>query len=159
VLPLAGRLAGAKRTQQGSRPRGFSSDIAYDRDADAVSLAEGSTQTTDKREVGLRSPESLARGMLSRGLPVNPGELAISPEPGESVQPDPNGTRSRWKRGRPREANRPSTRSTCPPRETGGRQGRVDEQSYEPIVPAKVGNRRAPARGGHDTHWREGGNR
>jgi hypothetical protein len=39
------------------------------------------------------------------------------------------------------------------------RQGRVGEQSYEPIVPLKVGNRRAPERGGHDTHWREGGNR
>src|SRR6201988_4801270 len=25
----------------------------------------------------------------------------------------------------------------------------VGEQSYEPIVPTKVGNRRAPARGGH----------
>ena len=33
------------------------------------------------------------------------------------------------------------------------------EQSYDPIVPVKVGNRRAPARGGHGTHWREGGAR
>ena len=33
------------------------------------------------------------------------------------------------------------------------------EQSYEPIVPVKVGNRRAPARGGHGTHWREGENK
>lgn len=31
------------------------------------------------------------------------------------------------------------------------------EQSYRLIVPMKVGNRRAPARGGHGTHWREGG--
>ena len=31
------------------------------------------------------------------------------------------------------------------------------EQSYHPILPGKVGNRRAPARGGHGTHWREGG--
>jgi hypothetical protein len=106
VLPLAGRLAGVKRTQRGGRPRGFSSDIAYDRDADAVSLAEGSTQTTDKREVAPRSPESLARGMLSQGLPVNPGELATSPVPGESVQPDRNGTRSRGNEGVPTEANR-----------------------------------------------------
>ena len=30
------------------------------------------------------------------------------------------------------------------------------EQSYDLIVPRKVGNRRAPARGGHGTHWREG---
>ena len=27
-----------------------------------------------------------------------------------------------------------------------------------PYVPGKVGNRRAPARGGHGTHWREGEN-
>ena len=39
------------------------------------------------------------------------------------------------------------------------RQLRIAEESYEPIVPMKVENRRAPARGGHDIHWREGGNR
>jgi len=33
------------------------------------------------------------------------------------------------------------------------------EWSYRLIVPMKVGNRRAPARGGHGTHWREGGAR
>ena len=33
------------------------------------------------------------------------------------------------------------------------------EQSYNPIVPMKVGNRRAPARGGHGTHGREGGSK
>ena len=33
------------------------------------------------------------------------------------------------------------------------------EQSYDPIVPMKVGNRRASARSGHGTHWREGGNK
>src|SRR5215472_11267094 len=37
--------------------------------------------------------------------------------------------------------------------------GRMREQSYDPIVPTKVGNRRAPARGGHGTHWREGGSK
>jgi hypothetical protein len=35
----------------------------------------------------------------------------------------------------------------------------MDEQSYDPVVPAKVGNRRASARSGHGTHWREGGNK
>jgi hypothetical protein len=35
----------------------------------------------------------------------------------------------------------------------------VDEQSYEPTVPMKVGNRRASERSGHGTHWREGGNK
>ena len=33
--------------------------------------------------------------------------------PGESVQPDPNGTRSQGNEGVPRGAKRPSTRSTC----------------------------------------------
>ena len=33
------------------------------------------------------------------------------------------------------------------------------EQSYNPIVLMKVENRRAPARGGHGIHWREGGSR
>jgi hypothetical protein len=44
------------------------------------------------------------------------------------------------------------------PRETGGT-GMDAEQSYEPIVPVKVGNRRAPGRGGHGSHWREGVNK
>src|ERR1700733_10700336 len=33
------------------------------------------------------------------------------------------------------------------------------EQSYDPIVPGKVGNRRASERSGHGTHWREGGSK
>src|SRR6266436_1345069 len=45
------------------------------------------------------------------------------------------------------------------PRETGGDRGRMEEQSYDPVVPAKVGNRRASERSGHGTHWREGGNK
>jgi hypothetical protein len=32
-------------------------------------------------EVRPGSPESLARGMLTKGFPVNPGELAASPQP------------------------------------------------------------------------------
>jgi hypothetical protein len=44
------------------------------------------------------------------------------------------------------------------PRETGGTR-RDAEQSYDSIVPGKVGNRRASARSGHGTHWREGGNK
>jgi hypothetical protein len=31
----------------------------------------------------------------------------------------------------------------------------MDEKSYDPIVPMKVGNRRAFERSGHGTHWRE----
>ena len=37
--------------------------------------------------------------------------------------------------------------------------GKGEEQSYESMVPKKVGNRRAPARGGHGTHWRDGTNK
>ena len=33
------------------------------------------------------------------------------------------------------------------------------EQSYNPIIPVKVGNHRASARSGHETHWREGGSK
>jgi len=33
------------------------------------------------------------------------------------------------------------------------------EQSYNLIVPTKVGNRRAPETGGYGTHWREGGSK
>jgi hypothetical protein len=43
------------------------------------------------------------------------------------------------------------------PRVDRRKQGRMREQSYDPIVPTKVENRRAPARGGHGIHWREGG--
>jgi hypothetical protein len=35
----------------------------------------------------------------------------------------------------------------------------MDEQSYDPVVPVRVGNRRASARSGHGTQWREGGNK
>jgi group II intron reverse transcriptase/maturase len=45
------------------------------------------------------------------------------------------------------------------PRVDWRKHGRMLERSYDPIVPVKVGNRRAPARGGHGTHWREGGSK
>jgi hypothetical protein len=45
------------------------------------------------------------------------------------------------------------------PRVDRRKRGRMPEQSYNPIVPVKVGNRRAPARGGHGTHGREGGSK
>jgi hypothetical protein len=35
----------------------------------------------------------------------------------------------------------------------------MKEQSYDPVVPAKVENRRASERSGHGIHWREGGNK
>jgi len=45
------------------------------------------------------------------------------------------------------------------PRVDRRKRGGMLEQSYNLIVPMKVGNRRAPARGGHGTHWREGGSK
>src|SRR5260370_19981593 len=63
-------------------------------------------------------------GHASHGFPRNPGELSIS---------------SSYGRYRP-------------PRETGGGRGWMVEQSYRLIVPMQVGNRRAPATGGHGTH-------
>jgi hypothetical protein len=71
----------------------------------------------------LGSPESLARGMLSKGIPVNPGELPISPEVG-AVPPNPNGTRSRGKRGRPTGSEQTLDEGYLTARETGvGRDG------------------------------------
>jgi hypothetical protein len=106
----------------------------------------------------LGSPESLARGMLSNGFPANPGELSTSPELGV-VQPNPNGTRSRGKRGRPTGSEQTLDEENPAAKGDRRRRARVGEQSYEPIVPAKVENRRAPERGGHGSHWREGVNR
>ena len=42
------------------------------------------------------------------------------------------------------------------PRVDRRKRGWIWEQSYNPIVLTKGENRRAPARGGHGTHWREG---
>jgi hypothetical protein len=67
----------SKRTQQGSRPRGFSSENSPDRDADAVRRAEGSTRAPVYGKGGPGSPESLDRGMLPRGFSRNPRELLI----------------------------------------------------------------------------------
>ena len=78
---------------------------------------------------------------------------------GVSVPPNPNGTRSQGKEGPPTGSER--TLDEENPAAKGDRrwQAWVDEQSYAPIVPMKVENRRAPERGGHGIHWREGANR
>ena len=73
--------------------------------------------------------------MLPKGTPRNPRELLISSHT---------------------ERNASHIGRYVTPRETGGTR-RDAEQSYDPIVPVKVGNRRASARSGHGTHWREGG--
>ena len=106
-----------------------------------------------------RPPESLARGTLSKGLLMNPGELFISCCKSGRGSPNPNGPGSRGGTGAPqsRAKETPGT-GTCQ-RGRPELAGKGEEQSYEPIVPAKVGNRRAPETGGHGTHWREGVNR
>ena len=89
--------------------------------------------------------------MFPKGFPVNPGELPVSAVYWASVWPNPNTTRSPGTREIPTGSEQ--TLAEQKPVAKGDRrqQLRADEQSYEPIVPMKVGNRRAPARGGHGT--------
>jgi hypothetical protein len=89
---------------------------------------------------------------------MNPGELATSLElarGSRAIEVEPG---LRDERVEPVEANPPSPRSAAT---KGNRRwrSRVNQQSYDPIVPVKVGNPRAPGRGGQGTHWREGVNR
>ena len=71
----------------------ISSEIFCHCDADAVNSAEGSICGTVMRGV-MGSPESLARGMLSQRLPVNPGELTVPYRATGVVNPAHNRTRS-----------------------------------------------------------------
>lgn len=127
-------------------------------DADAVSLAEGSIRTNHYARLfgvaGVPSPghafnwipcEHRRAHYLSRQM----GACAAQPQ--EHRVPGARG---------PLHGKR-TTLSAEQPVVKGDRrrQLRVDEQSYEPMVPMKVENRRAPARGGHDIHWRDGANR
>ena len=125
--------------------------------ADAVSLAEGSIRTLVRRE-GLGVAGVQDRGMLPKGFPANTGELPTSGEIGRVCSPTQSAPGPWSMRGAPWEANNPQREK---PVTKGDRrwQLRVEEQSYEPILPMKVENRRAPATGGHGIHWREGGNR
>jgi hypothetical protein len=61
-----------------------------------------------------------ARGMLSRGVPANPGELPTSLEVG-AVPPNPNRTWSRGKRGRPTGSEQTLDEEYLRSRETGDR--------------------------------------
>ena len=97
--------------------------------------------------------------MLPKGFPVNLGELPVSAAHWASVRPNPNVTRSPGTREIPKGSEQALDEQQPVAKGDRRQQLRADEQSYEPIVPMKVANRRAPARGGHDTHWREGANR
>ena len=62
-----------------------------DGDADVLLLKEGSIQY-NVMQVVLESPGSLVQGMLTKGFPVNPGELSTSPSNGKCVRPKPKST-------------------------------------------------------------------
>jgi len=89
-------------------------------------------------EVVLESPESLARGMFPQGLSRNRRELLIS---------------SHTKR------NASYIGRYATPRVDRRDGGEMMSSLTTPIVPVKLGNRRASAWSGHGTHWREGGNK
>jgi hypothetical protein len=109
----------------------------YRCDADAVSLVRKAASGSDRYgEVVPGSPESLARGMLPR----------IGREPRRAHHLLPHQEERLLHREVRAEGDRRD-------------HGWMDEQSYDPIVPVKVGNRRASVRSGHGTHWREGGNK
>jgi hypothetical protein len=79
-------------------------------------------------KVVLGSPESLARGMFPQGLPRNSRELPISSHTTEERLWHGSG-------------------GTCTPRVDRRGHERMAEQSYNPIAPRKVGNRRASRKG------------
>src|SRR5215510_3969754 len=97
-------------------------------------------------------PTLLTRRKAALGRPISRGRAGVAGVPS-------SGHASKGILQEPRRARHPLSQRVT------GRQGKpeatgtVDEQSYEPVVPRKVGNRRASARSGHGTHWREGANK
>jgi hypothetical protein len=130
----------------------------HHRDADAVSPAEGSIRTTEMRGcwgvAGVPSP-----GHAFKRIPREPRRAPyLSPKRAKRFRPTRMEPGPEGSEGVPGKRTDPR-RGVPAAKGDQRRQGRIGEQSYEPIVPVKVANRRAPARGGHGTHWREGGNR
>ena len=131
---------GSKRRQRECGPRGFSSEILMVAEAEAVSLAEGSIWTTvrarSSEAAGVSSP-----GHAFKGFPRNLGDLLVSSRKDGNGSPDSNepGRGSVWMH---RDGERRSIwrRGTGQSRETGDSTGRAREESYDPIVPMKVGN-------------------
>jgi hypothetical protein len=78
----------------------------------------------------LGSPESLARGMLTKGFPVNPGELAASPLFGHLVAPNPKPPGLRRARVASERSERPSNGVSCCQGKPEA-QARAVEQSYD----------------------------
>jgi hypothetical protein len=126
-------------------------------DADAVLSAEGSIRYAVMRGVvgiaGVASPRHAYQG-ISREPRRAPCFSVIWAQ----VPPNPKTPGLREVRAAPARSERPSSGVSCGQGKPEA-QARAGEQSYESIVPMKVENRRAPARGGHGIHWREGMNR
>ena len=138
MLPFTGRLVGDEAYTARKQAVKISSENCLDRDADAVRRAEGSTRAPVYGKGVLGSPESLAQGMLPKGFSRNPRELPIS-------------SHARERQISHREVRGGKGDQSC--------HERMAEQSYDPILPLRAGNRRASARSGHGTHRREGGNK
>jgi hypothetical protein len=110
--------------------------------------------------VGGKAPSDIPalepdRGKLAvRNLRGDDGNGGIIRSPIRAIAlPDPISTHTR------RTSLRQWVERYVQPRVDRRKHGRMREQSYDPIVPAKVGDRRAPETGGHGTHWREGGSK
>ena len=122
--------------------------------ANVVSLTDGSIGTT---VIARSSPDrrSACPGQAFKGIPQEPGRAPYLLQRQGGGSPRDNEPGPGWLRMR-----RPRERMKHLAEEVPGCQGRPEasgkgrEQSYEAIVPVKVGNRRAPATGGHGTHWR-----
>jgi hypothetical protein len=126
-------------------------------DADAVRRSEGSIRYAVMRGVagiaGVASPGHACKGTFRepRRAPCFSANWA-------QVSPNPKTPGLRGVRVAPARSERPSSGVSCDQGKPEAR-ARAGEQSYDSIVPMKVENRRAPARGGHGIHWREGMNR
>ena len=116
VLPFVGRPAGEKRRQPESGPRGFSSEIYVIADAEVFILTEGNIRAAAKgEEAGSRRVSSPRHAF--KGILQELGKAS-------SVS-------------RRSAAGKPAVKGNQRSLATGW------EDSYEPIVPMKVGNRRA----------------
>jgi hypothetical protein len=127
--------------------------------ANVVSLTDGCIGTTGIARSG-PDRRSACPGQAFKGTPQEPGRaLYLLTKPG-CGSPQIKNLAHRWLRMR-----RLGERMKHPAEEVPGCQGRPEafgkgrEQSYEAILPMKVGNRRAPETGGHGTHWRQGLNK
>src|SRR5713226_377010 len=99
MLRFTGRPVGAKRTQQGSRPRRFSSEIEPVADADAVMRAEGCTRTAGRvRTYGAAGVSS--SGHAFKGILQEPKRASHLLRGGTGHQGRPEVTVDGWRSSR-----------------------------------------------------------